>query len=424
VENGGALYVVVGGKKRLNLLNIVDLEEARDILENVLGRIKTETEIINITKSAGRILDKDVKSPIDIPNFVRTAVDGYAVKASDTFGATDSIPAFLRVIGEAEMGEETTSEIHSGECVYVPTGGMLPAGADAMVMVEYCENFDEENIAVAKSVAVGAHVVYPGDETRAGEVLLKAGTRLGFAQMGILSAAGISEVEVKRPLQVSIFSTGNELVSSGEALHMGQIYESNSYAIRCQAESVGMNVREVDLLPDDREILYERLRDSARMNDLVITSGGSSKGEHDFTEHIFSKLSGDNVLIHGLALKPGKPTLIAFDENTDTVYIGLPGHPAAAATVFELLVKWVVLNKKIEFEPYVEAILSENLAAAPGRATCQMVRLEKRDHEMIACPKLGRSGVWNTLTESDGYILLEKNSEGVKAGEKVRVYKL
>ena len=405
----------------MKLLNVTTLQEAKTCLQNTISKIPRKSIEVNLSEAEGYTLSEDILSPFAIPDFRRSTVDGYAVISSNTHGATSSIPVLLDVVEEVAIGEPARSVIQPGTCAYVPTGAMIPEGADAMVMVEYCESFDETSIAVYQSVSCGTNIVLPGDDMKKDDLILRAGTVLRFQEIGALAAMGLSTVRVYEPYTATVISTGSELVSLGETPAACQIYDSNSYAICAQARSIGIRIINQLLVPDQEDLLRKVFEDAIQKSDIVIASGGSSQGKKDMTEKLFDELSGGGVFTHGLALKPGKPTILAWDQKSSTALIGLPGHPVAASTVFELLVKPAVLQKK-EPMAVISASMTVNIASSPGRETCIPVSLHKTDSGFQAEPILGRSGLWTILTKADGYILIDHNQEGIKAGETVLVY--
>lgn len=404
----------------MKLLNVTTLQDAKMQLKAAIQKIHRKVEERELLSAEGCILAENIYAPFHIPDFRRSVVDGYAVIASDTHGAGSNIPVFLDIIEDVSIGEKASSTITHGTCAYVPTGGMIPEGADAMVMVEYCEAFDQNSIAVYQAVATGNHIVLPGDDMKQGSLILEKGKLLRPQEIGALSAMGISVVKVYRPFTATVISTGNELVALSDSLKLGQVYDSNSYAICARASSMGMNVLNRVLIPDDEELLKAAIGQAMETSDFVIASGGSSQGKKDLTERLFDELSDQGVFVHGLALKPGKPTILAWDENSETVMVGLPGHPIAALTVFELLIVPLLRGSSIE-DPVISARMRINMAASPGRETCVPIHLVPDEKGYLADPILGRSGLWSILTRADGYILIHRNQEGIKAGETVNV---
>lgn len=405
----------------MRLLNVTTLSEAKKELTATIARIPRKIIEADLSSAQGAILAEDITAPFTVPDFRRSTVDGYAVIANNTHGASASIPVLLDVIEEVSIGEPARSVITPGTCAYVPTGAMVPEGADAMVMVEYCEAFDETSMAVYQSVPCGSNIVLPGDDMKEGDLILKSGTLLRFQEIGALAAMGISTVKVYSPYRATVISTGTELASLGNSLHQCQVYDSNSYAICAQARALGIEIVNQLLIPDQEDLLRHAFEQAISDSDFVIASGGSSQGKKDMTERLFDELSQDGVFTHGLALKPGKPTILAWDEMHHTAMIGLPGHPVAASTVFELLVKPAVLQKELP-DAVVEANITVNLPTSPGRETCIPVTLKKTETGYDAEPILGRSGLWTILTRADGYILIDHNQEGIPAGAAVAVH--
>lgn len=407
----------------MKFLKVDSIEQAREKMTASLRDVFTKTEYVELTEAAGRCLAEDIYCPEMVPDFRRSTVDGYAVLARDTQGAGESIPVFLDIVEEVAIGQPAVRTLKSGECAYVPTGGMLPDGADAMVMVEYTELFDEKSVAVYSAVSPGSSVVQIGEDAEKGQLLLEKGTRLTAKSIGVLASVGRKQVGVFRPWRLMVISTGDELVLPGEERTACRVYDINTSAICTLAREHGMEVVETVTLRDEEELLEQALRRSLGICDIVVVSGGSSQGKKDMTARLIDKIAAPGVYTHGLALKPGKPTIIGADDASETLLIGLPGHPVAAMMVFELLVVW--LQKKMFGEKEklcIPAILESNIPGAPGKATCQMVKLTASGSGYTARPVFGKSGLMSTLTQADGYVLLEINQEGLRSGEQVFVH--
>lgn len=408
----------------MKLLQVDTLEEARGKLRSVFAGRAPETEVVRAADALGRILAEDVFSGEAVPSFYRSSVDGYAVRSADTAGASESIPAFLEMIGEISVGTEAEKAIGSGQCMYVPTGGMVPEGADAVVMVEYCEPFDADHVAVYESVPFGSSVVVPGEDVKEGQLLLARGSAVGPAGIGALAAAGITEVSVYKPWKVSILSTGDELVAPGRHPGPGQVRDINSAGLAASAAGAGFFVIRTGLLADDEALLEAAVREAAADSDLVLVSGGSSQGKKDVTCEVLDRVSGGGVFTHGLALKPGKPTILGFDSGSGALLMGLPGHPVAALTVFGLLALWLWRELTGQREEWPSmARMSINLASAPGKLTCVPVRLRRGADGYEAEPVLGKSGLITTMSQADGYVMVEMNREGLKRGEWVEIHR-
>ena len=371
----------------------------------------------------GAVLAEPALASEDVPGFDRSTVDGYAVLAEDTAGAGESLPCFLQLKGEVLMGQAAPCGITHGECVYVPTGGMLPEGANAVVMVEYCDRF-AGSVAVADAVSPGRNVVWRGEDVKAGQTVLQSGCRLRPADLGALAAIGREQVLVWEGPRTAIFSTGDEIVPPGqEKLEIGQVRDINSSAVAAQAQQAGFRITRTAIIPDREDELRQTLKQAMADNDVVVVSGGSSQGIKDMTERVIGSISDPGILTHGLALKPGKPTIIGWDEASSTLFIGLPGHPVSAMMVFDsvLLGWWRKATGQAPRKP-IAARLDRNVMGAPGKETYQPVRLQLTDDGWLAEPVFYRSGLISALAAADGFFVLDRNREGLGAGEQVLVY--
>lgn len=405
----------------MKLLKVDTIEQAREkLLKQITWDIEKK-EKIPVEKSRGRVLASDVRAENPLPYFKRSTVDGYGVKAADTQGAGESIPVFLEVKEEIEIGTVSSVEITGGTCAYVPTGGMIPQGADAMVMVEYTETFDASHIAVYSPVPPGAGILQIGEDVEKDQIILARGTRLRAAQIGALVGNGIREVEVYKPLKVTILSTGDELTELGDPLNPGCIYDINTPALAQMGEELGFEIVHTQVLPDQEDIIEQALRQGLMDSDLTVISGGSSQGKKDMTGMIMDRISSPGVFTHGLALKPGKPTILAVDTESRTVLMGLPGHPAASLLVFRLLAGWLEEQRTgFSEKTIVPAVMESNVPAAPGKDTILMVRLIPGENGIYrACPVLGKSGLMRILTGADGFVRIPLGKEGLKSGERV-----
>lgn len=407
----------------MHLLTVDTLEQAQNKIYAYLAKNPLKTEKISLKEAFQYILAEDVYAPFAVPHFRRSIVDGYAINSLDTVGIGESIPCFLKVLGKVEMGEENTYTVHRGECVYVPTGGMLPSGADAMVMLEYTEKFSENEIACYQNVKHNQYVVEIGEDIQEKTLVLKKGTVLRPHEIGVLASLGMGEVLVYAKPKVAIISLGDEIIQAGQDLAPGKIYDINTYGLYAQAVKFGFSVQCCHHINDNKQAIYEILQQVVNEVDIVCVSGGSSQGEKDFTANLLGEISTTGVLTHGIAVKPGKPTITAYNENSHCLLLGLPGHPVAAMLLFELLA--VEVYKKIWNVPepvHVAAKMACNFPSADGRLTCQLVELEPSANGYIAQPIFGKSGVISTLAKAQGYILVDMNSEGVKKDEQVFVH--
>ena len=405
----------------MELLHTTTLESAREKLLEYLKE-KQQKKTVELMEAEGQVLAEEIRSSLPIPHFRRSTVDGYAVISRDTQGASESVPVFLETTEEVRMGHAAAFTLHSGQCAYVPTGGMVPDGADAVVMVEYCEPFNAGNLAVYDSVSVGRNVINIGEDVESNAVILSPGVTLHPQEIGALASAGISRVTVYAPLRLTIISTGDELVSLNKVPAPGQVHDVNTYALESLARKYGFEVAATYVLMDEDELIKSVVLEAMQGSDIVAISGGSSQGKKDMTARIIDDVSEPGVFVHGISIKPGKPTILGYDQKSNTALIGLPGHPVAAMVIFELIVVWVknrLMGKKDE--PCIYARMKTNVGSAPGKTTCQMVRLVETEGEYWAEPVFGKSGTMSTLTAANGYTLIDMNKEGLRTGEIVKV---
>jgi molybdopterin molybdotransferase len=405
----------------MKMFHVDTPEEARGkLLKAMEGRLRAE--VLPVRRAVGRTLAEDVVSSLDVPGFARSTVDGYAVVAADTQGAGEAMPSFLEIVGEVRMGEGTELSLVSGQCAYVPTGAMLPAGADAVVMVEYCEPFDDRHVAVYDAVSHGRNTVVRGEDISAGAVFLRRGTVIGPRELGALAAAGVEAVKVYAPLRLAVLSTGDELVQPGSPLSDGQIYDINTPALTALAESRGFLVTSRTVLRDDADALRAAVRRAMEESDIVAVSGGSSQGKKDLTASIIDEVAVPGVFTHGLALKPGKPTILGYDARSGKILAGLPGHPVAAMMVFLLLIAGAadaLMGRPEGFS--IPAVMAVNVGCDAGKVNCIAVELMQTPRGTAAVPVYGKSGLITTLTRACGYILTDQNCEGLKEGETAQV---
>lgn len=391
-------------------LSVIPVEKARTIL---LGLAKiTNTKTVPLIDSQGCILRTDIISDIDIPGFNRSTVDGYAVCAADTVGAGESIPAMLRLTGRIEMGNEPESRLSTGTCMYIPTGAFLPPGADAVVMIEYCEEMGDE-VLIFKPVAVGENIVFKGDDFSTNKAALFAGTRITSRVMGVLAACGIDKVLVSEKPRIAIISTGNEIIPVTDVPEPGQIRDVNTYL--CAGfvnESGGVPVI-IGIVHDEQTLLEDALSKAILQADVVLISGGSSKGERDMCADIIAKQG--ELIVHGIALSPGKPTIIGKIKNKPV--IGLPGHPASAYVVLHALVRDLVhaMTGEIPTPVRQSGVLTSPVPSAKGRE--DYIRVVQKDDNIT--PVFGKSGLTNTLVNSDGLLLIPADIEGYEKGTRV-----
>lgn len=406
---------------------VVSVKTAREIFDKNFNIPQLQSEVISITNAAGRIMAKDTVSPVDLPDFKRSSMDGYAVRAQDTFGATESLPAYLQVIGEVLMGEEPHFEISKGTAAKISTGGMLPKGSDAVAILEHTQAIDKNSIEALDSVAPGENVVQAGEDIKKGEALVKKGHKIRPQDIGAFAGIGIDRVTVYAKPKVAVLTTGNEIVDIKANAKLGQVRDINSYYLLSLINSDGGVPIKKGIIKDDYSELRRTVEESLSEADVVVLSGGSSVGARDLTAKVINDIGKPGVLVHGVSIKPGKPTIIGV-VNKKPVF-GLPGHPVAVGVSYGLFVKRVIRSltgivlKDNEFsDKIVKARLLKNIASASGREDYIRVEIRNEDGELTALPILGKSGLISTLVKATGYIVIPENRLGIEAGEIVDVY--
>ncbi|MBQ6526872.1 MAG: molybdopterin molybdotransferase MoeA [Clostridia bacterium] len=397
------------------MLNVVTREEAvRIILEKIPEAAEAETT--GLSEALGKVVAEDILSPEDLPAYARSTVDGFAVHAADTYGCSEALPAMVTYAGKVLMGEDEKRVLPKASCMQVPTGGQVPEGADAVVMVEHSEDLGDQFRYMLKPVAPGENVNAKGDDIALGEVAVPKGTLIEPRHTAVLAALGISELRVRKPLTVGILSTGDELVDYTETPKGTEIRNINSVTLAAAVEALGCNAKTYPIVPDEEDALREAIDTVRKECDFLIISGGSSVGERDNVNRVLASFG--EVYFHGVALKPGKPTMFAMLDG-DVPAFGLPGHPAAAFYTFHLFAKPAILKRRgaIAVPRYVEAELSQKVPSNHGREEILGVALE--DGKAVPLP--AKSGVVSVLSRADGTITIPRDLEGLERGAKVKV---
>ncbi len=382
-----------------------------------------QTEVRELDQALHYILAEPVFAQENVPGFDRSTVDGYAVRAKDTFGSSESMPGFLNVAGEVKMGEVPSAAAGHGQAVYVPTGGMLPAGSDAVIMIEHCEDMDGL-LNTYKQIAPGENVIRAGEDIKEGEMVLSAGTKLRPQELGALASLGITHVKVYRKLKVGYLSSGDEIVPyQTETLLEGQIRDVNYLTLAGLIGEWDIDMVYGGIVKDDLAEFCKRARELYEQTDCLVLSGGSSVGAKDYTTDVIQSLGEPGVFVHGISIKPGKPTILAMADGKPV--IGLPGHPASAMIIFKLFGERILRKLKgevIEKKPErIFARMTKNIPSSPGRADYIRVRLFESEGEWWAEPIIGKSGLITTLVKSDGIVEIVSEKEGVSQGEYVPV---
>ena len=379
---------------------------------------RTATESVPLSSALRRVPVRDVTAPEALPGFPRSTVDGYAVRAADTYGASEGLPAYLDLLGAVRMGAAPTVAVSPGGCVAIPTGAVLPDGADSVVMVEYTAETMSGTVEVTRPVAPGSGLVRADEDVAAGGVIVGAGRPLRAPELGLLASAGVTAVQVHARPRVAIISTGDEVVPpSTPKLRPGEVRDATASALAALVFDAGGEPWVVGIIPDERQALEDTLRASLRGADLVVVSAGSSVGARDETSGAVAALG--EIWCHGLAIKPGKPTLLAECEGVPV--IGLPGNPLSALVVFRLIgvpLVWRLAGCEVAPpEPTTRALLSRDLASVAGRLDIVQVAVREGQAE----PLFGPSALLSVLTRADGYVVVPEPATGLDGGSEVEV---
>ena len=397
-------------------------------LDQVFGYVpefqQVESESIQLREAAGRVIADNLMSDVNLPDFPRATMDGYAVNAQSTFGASEANPAYLTLKGVVAMAESPVFDVKPGEAAKISTGGMLPEGANSVAMIEHTQLVDESTVEVYRSVAPGQHVIETGEDIAKGEKILARGSLLRPQEIGLLAAFGRETVKVYRKPVVSIISTGDEIVPIDERPGPGKIRDINTYTLAGLVQEAGGTPVMMGIVRDHFDSLYETSAAALSQSDMVLISGGSSVGTRDFTIEVLSSLPYADILVHGITISPGKPTILA--KVGQKAFWGLPGHVASAMVVFGIVVRPFIEHIAGRLPPSgrpprLKALLSRNLASAQGRVDYIRVRFVERDSTLWAEPILGKSGLISTMVKADGLIEIGMNTEGLDKGAEVSV---
>ena len=408
------------------MLQVKSLADTIEIIRSAFSECVTGAETIRLAEAAGRVLASEITAKEDNPPFARSSLDGYAIRAEDTFGAGEAIPAMLSLAGEVRVNEKPQFGLKPGQAVYIPTGGCLPANADAVAMIEIAEVLGDQ-VLISSAVAPGTGIVFQGEDAKSGEIIIKSGQKLAERHIGALAALGYQNVEVKKKIKCAVISTGDELFPIDEQLTgngKAGVRDVNSHLLKAQAESFGCEAQLYGICRDDEFEMAELVQKAHEECDVVLLSGGSSAGVMDLTKLVFQKSAGADILIHGIAIKPGKPTIIA--KAGGKALIGLPGHPVSAFFVMISVVAPLleVLNG-LPAEPlsFIMAKLADKIPSNHGREDFVPVRISGAGDDISANEVPYKSGLITLLSGSDGYIRIPRLTEGLDAGVDVKVYR-
>ncbi|UCG67424.1 MAG: molybdopterin molybdotransferase MoeA [Deltaproteobacteria bacterium] len=401
------------------------VKTAKEVLESLRTVQPLGTETVFMTDALNRILASDIVSSEDIPGFQRSTVDGYALDVRDTFGASESLPTPLVIVGEVKMGQMPDLGVKRGECALISTGGMLPQGCDGVVMVEYAQKIEETVVEISRPVSPLENVILADDDVKQGQVILHERTLLRAQDLGVLAGLGIEAVEVFRRPRAAIISTGEEIVDITEKPKPGQVRDINSYTVGGLCTGLGVMPIYLGIAGDSLEDLKVLFEKGLSQADVILLSGGSSVGAKDMTLDLFLSFADVELVAHGVSISPGKPTIIARKGN-QTLW-GLPGHPVSAMVIFDVFLRYLfaklsgLANPASYYRHAVEAELDRNIESASGREDYIRVRIVTEDGKLVAKPILGKSGLISTMVEADGIVKIDMNTEGLYRGDNVKV---
>ena len=405
----------------MEMFTVKRRHEVLNILQTAFEGWQQSSVSVSLKDALGRVLSEDIIAQENVPAFRRSTVDGYALIAQNTIGCSESLPAFLSLIGETEMGKGTELALNDYETVYVPTGGIVPEGANGVVMIEYTEPMGDE-IAVNSPVSNLQNIVGIGDDVKENEMILSKNTVLKSQHIGALAALGVNEVKVLTKLKVGILSTGDELVAVDTPLKLGQIRDVNTHSLAAMIKSFGCDVVYQNRVGDLFDDIQIALKEAITLADVVLISGGSSVGTHDMTPDIINSLGKPGVLVHGIAIKPGKPTIVAKVDNT--AVFGLPGHPASCIVSYKTVVEPFIQKTLMNSNNKTKRVLAKSgfqAHVSAGRDVFYMVTLEESENGYIANPVHGKSGMISVLSKADGYIEIPMEKEGLQKEDQVFV---
>lgn len=413
-------------KDMLGRETVMTAKNALELLLGGLGEKRSGLVTVKIGDSLGMVCAENIVAAEDLPAFARSTVDGYAVRAEDTFGAAETMPAYLNISKEIFMGEAADFMLADDTAQKIPTGGMLPARADAVVMFEHLQIIDNKMIEVAKSVAPGENVIQAGEDVKRGEVVISKGHRIRPPDIGAAAGMGVTELRVFGKPVVSIISTGDELVPADQTPTIGKIRDTNSYVIAGMVAENGGIPKRKGIFRDDYSVIRNAVEDAMKDSDIIAVSGGTSVGTKDMIARIIGDIGNPGILFHGLSLKPGKP-MIGGIMNGIPIF-GLPGHPAAVSVCLEIFMRPVLHalsglqeRRADQLRGVVQARLSRNVSSSQGREEHIRAVLEEREDGLWAVPLLGKSGLLRTLVRADGTFVIPVNLNGMEMGEPVEV---
>lgn len=393
------------------------------MIEVLSADLSIRGEMVATEFALDRVLKTPISAPHALPPFARSTVDGYAVLAEDTYGANTGLPAYLSLVGEIRMGARADIQISPTQAALIHTGGMIPQGSNAVVMLEDTQKLGTKEIEVYKPVASGDNILQEGEDIHKGDVVFTSGLRLRSQDIGGLMALGITEIEVAKRPRVGIISTGNEVIPPHEDAKPGQVRDVNSYTLAALVKRAGGEAVRHGIIKDEFEQIYAAAKRAHEENDIVIITAGSSVSAHDITSDVINALGDPGVLVHGISIKPGKPTILAVADGVPV--IGLPGNPVSALVIagnfLTPLIHMLLGITDPSPVPRINARLSINLNSQSGREDYVPVQLVETTDGTMAEPVFGRSNLIFTLIRADGLITIAPEVTGLPAGSDVIV---
>jgi len=400
--------------------------EPREALNVLLTVNPVGTEEIPTVRARARVLADELRSAVDLPHFHRAAMDGYAVIAKDTFGASQSLPAYLKLAGVVEMGKEAAQPLTPGTAMRISTGGMMPPHADSVVMVEYTDETDAGLVEIHRGVSPWQNVIQIGDDIKKGELVFPRGRRLRAHDLGALTGVGIASIPVFKKPRIALISTGDEIVDVESEPRPGQVRNINQHSLAGLIEECGGELKDWGVVRDDRTALRDAIAGALEWSDLVLLSGGSSMGAKDIALETILSFPDAQFVFHGISIAPGKPTI--FAKACGKPVLGLPGYPVSALVIFDLFAAPLIrrlggenLDVLEKFSRSVRAVLKTNVASQIGREDYVRVVLERSPAGLLAAPLPSKSGAIFTLVKADGMVRVDMNQDGLEQGEEVEV---
>jgi putative molybdopterin biosynthesis protein len=424
-EESDLIARVRAAARQEQFLEVISAGEARVRFEQHLDLAPLSAEAVSLADARTRVLAHDVVAAFDAPPFDRANVDGFALRAADTVGASDGNPKIFTLNSEViACGHAPMLTVGPGTCTTIATGGVIPRGADAVVMIEQTELIESipSRIELRRAAAPGQLISYAGSDIARGETLLRRGAPIGSREIGMLAASGLARIEVVRRPKVAVLSTGDELVEPGNPLKPAAVYDSNSATIAAAVSEAGGEPITFGVLPDDAAILEKTVREALAVSDMVVLSGGTSKGAGDLSHRVVSRLGKPGILVHGVALKPGKPLCLAVVGDKPVVV--LPGFPTSAIFTFHAFVAPVIRARAglpPEATQTVSARVPVRVASELGRKEFVLVSLVKGDQGMIAFPTGKGSGAVTSFSQADGFFEIDALASSLDAGSDVQV---